>query len=84
MQGERHQPLLRAVVEVALQAPALLERGLEHAQPRGLQLLARLGALQAQRHELGEVDEAPLRVGGKPVRRRRRDQQQAPDPTQRD
>ena len=38
-QRERHQPLLRTVVEVALQAPALGVGRLDHARPRAAQLV---------------------------------------------
>jgi hypothetical protein len=57
LERERHEPLLGAVVEVALEAAALLHPRLEDPQPRGAELLARLGALEPERDELGEVAE---------------------------
>jgi hypothetical protein len=78
LQSERDEPLLGAVVEVALEAAALLEPRLQDPQARGVELLARLGALEAERDELGEVAEAPLGVGPERVGASRGDEDEAP------
>ena len=54
-QRERDEPLLSAVVEVALQPPALVVAGLDDAGARGGELLARLRVRERLRGELGEV-----------------------------
>ena len=54
------QPLLRAVVQVALQPPALGVAGLDDARAGGGELLVRLGVGDRLRDQLGEVAEAPL------------------------
>ncbi len=79
---ERDEPLLRAVVQVALQPPALVDARLEDAHPRGVDLRPRLGALQRQRHQLGEPRQAGL--GVRPERADRRHQHEPPDPPARD
>jgi len=38
LEGERDQPLLRTIVEVALQALALLLAGVDHPRPRAREL----------------------------------------------
>src|SRR3954447_21886558 len=78
LERERDEPLLCPVVEVALEAAALLEPGLQDPQAGGVELLARLGALEAERDELGEVAEAPLGVGAQRVGVPRGDEDQAP------
>ena len=70
VEGHRDQPLLGAVVQVALQAPALLQADAEHPLARRAQLLdlrAQLGveALVLERQRGGRadrVDVAPLLV----------------------
>ena len=54
-QGERHEPLLRPVVQVALQAPALGVAGLDDARPRGGELLVGVGVGQRLGDELGDA-----------------------------
>ena len=78
LDGERDQPLLRAVVQVALQPPALGHARLEDAHPRRVDLRPRLGALQRQRDQLGEARQAGL--GVRAERADRRDQHEPPDP----
>ena len=62
LDGERDQPLLRTVVQVALEPPALGHAGLQDPDPRRGQLRARLGALQRQRDEFGEPGQPVLGV----------------------
>ena len=62
-QRRRDQPLLGAVVEVALQAPALGVAGLDDAHARGGELLARLGVGDGLGGEVGEVADAELGLG---------------------
>ena len=81
---ERDETLLRAVVEVALEAAALVQSGLEDAKPRRVELLAPLGALEAERDELREVAEATLGVRAERVGRVRRDEDEPPRPAARD
>ena len=59
-----HQPLLRAVVDVALQAPSGLVGGGDDARPRGGELRLRLGVGDRDGGQLGELGEADLDVGG--------------------
>ncbi len=58
---DRDEPLLGAVVQVALDAAALGVAGLDDAQPRGGELVARLRARDGQRDQLGERLQAVLR-----------------------
>jgi hypothetical protein len=51
---QRDQPLLRTVVEVALEPPALPVARRDDAGPRRRELLARLGVREGHRDELGE------------------------------
>ena len=67
---ERDEALLRAVVEVALQAAALVQPGLEDAQPRRVELLARLGALQRERDAAPRSRRAGARRPGRACRAR--------------
>ena len=57
---ERHQPLLRAVVQVALQPAALGVAGLDEAGARRCELLARVGVRERLRGQLGEVPDPLL------------------------
>ena len=59
-QRERDEPLLRAVVQVALEPPALLVAGLDEPRARGDQVRARLRARHRQRHQLAELPEPVL------------------------
>ena len=52
--AERDEPLLRAVVQVALEPAALLVAGLDQPGPARLDLAQRRGELQAQAHDLDE------------------------------
>ena len=61
VERERDEPLLRAVVQVALEPPALGVAGLDDARARRRQLLVRVGVRQRLRDELGEVAQ-PLLV----------------------
>ncbi len=64
---QRHQPLLRAVVEVALDpAPRLVGAG-DDAGPRRHQLRLRLGVGDRRRHQLGEVGQPLFGVGREPL-----------------
>ena len=54
-QRQRDEPLLRAVVQVALQPPPLGVAGLDDARARGGEIGARLRIGQRLRRELGEV-----------------------------
>ena len=67
LDGDRDQPLLRAVVQVALEPPALGDAGLEDADRERVELGARLRALQRQRDELREARQALLGVGAERV-----------------
>ena len=60
---ERDEPLLRAVVEVALEPPPLAVAGGDHARPRRGELLARLGVGERLGDELGERGDAVLGPG---------------------
>ena len=62
LQRERHEPLLGAVVEIALQPPALGVAGLHDARARASELVVGVGVGQGLRDELGEVRQAPLRA----------------------
>ena len=55
LQRERHEPLLGAVVQVALQPPALGVAGLDDAGARARELVVGVGVGERLRHELGEV-----------------------------
>ena len=66
----RHQPLLGAVVQVALQAPALGVAGLDDAHARGGELLARLGVGDRLGREVGEVGDPELGLGREGLGRR--------------
>jgi hypothetical protein len=60
LERERHEPLLGAVVEIALQAPALGVAGLDDAGARARELLVGVRVGQGLRHEVGEVRQPPL------------------------
>ena len=62
-QRQRDEPLLRAVVEVALQPPPLGVARRDDAGARRRELLARLGVRQRLRRQLGEVGDPLLGVG---------------------
>ena len=68
-QRRRDEPLLGAVVEVALEPAALLVAGSDDARARRLQVLARLRARHRERDQLAEGGEAVLRAGRQRVRR---------------
>ena len=57
---ERDEPLLRAVVQVALEPAPLVVARRDDARARCRQLLARLGVGQRERDELGEVGDPLL------------------------
>jgi hypothetical protein len=59
-QRQRVQPLLRSVMEVALETPALGVTRLNQPCPRGGELLPRIGVRQRLRDQLGEAREALL------------------------
>ena len=61
---EGDETLLRAVVEVALEAPALRVAGLDDARTRREQLLARLGVRQRGRDEARERTDPRLGLEG--------------------
>jgi hypothetical protein len=65
-------------VEVALEAPAGGVAGLDDARARGGQLVARVGARERERDELGEALETLLGVRGERLLALRRGDQQAP------
>ena len=70
-QRERHEPLLRAVVQVALQPPALGVARRDDAGARGGELRARLRVGQRLRGQLGEVRDPLLGAGAGTARARR-------------
>ena len=76
---ERDEPLLRAVVEVALEPAPLCVARLDDAGARRGQLLARLRVRQRNRDEPGELPETLLGVGAEPVGRPDRDGGRAPE-----
>ena len=59
-QRSRDEPLLRAVVEVALEPPPLLVAGPDERARDALQVGARLSARDRERHELAERAEPVL------------------------
>ena len=75
---ERDEPLLRAVVEVALEPLPLGVAGGDDARPRRRELLARLGVGERLGDELGERGDAVLRPGRERVRADARDDDRAP------
>ncbi len=62
LQGERDEALLGAVVEVALQPPALGVARFDDARARGRELVVRVRVGERLRDEVGEVAEASLRA----------------------
>ena len=78
---ERDEPLLRAVVEVALEPPPLGVAGGDDARPRRRELLARLGVRERLGDQLGEGRDAVLGAGGEGVRAHARDHHRAPQLT---
>ena len=60
LETDRDQPLLSAVVEVALDAAPRLVGRSDHARARGGQLGAALRVCDRGRHELGELRQARL------------------------
>ena len=72
-QRERDEPLLRTVVEVALELAPLLVAGLDDAGARRLQVLARLRARDRERDELAEAHQPRLAVRRERLARRDRD-----------
>jgi hypothetical protein len=63
LQPERHEPLLRAVVQVALDAVALGIGGSRDPRPRRRELGAAVSIGDRRRHQLGELGDARLAVG---------------------
>ena len=59
-QRRRHEPLLGAVVQVALEPPPLLVAGSDDAGARRLQVLAGLRARDGERDEVAERGEPDL------------------------
>ncbi len=80
LQRERHEPLLGAVVEVALQTAALGVAGLHDARPGACELVVGVRVGQGLRHELGEVLQAPLRAADQVLGLGGRGHQHAPQP----
>ena len=60
VERDRHEPLLRAVVQVALEPPALGVAGLDDARARRGQLLVGVGVRERLGDQLGEVAQALL------------------------
>ena len=84
-QRQRDEPLLRAVVEVALEPAALVVAGRDDPGARRRELLPRLGVGQRERDQLGEVGDPLLGAGQERLRLGGRDHHRAPElPGQRD
>ena len=66
-EGRRDEPLLGAVVQVALEPPALLVAGPHDPRARRLQVLACLRARDRERDEVAERGEPHFGVGGQRV-----------------
>ena len=79
MQREGDEPLLRAVVQVSLEAAAFGVARLDDAGPRRRELLARVRVRERLRHELRKIQQALLRLAGKRLRVGRRGHDQAPE-----
>ena len=62
LEGEGDEPLLRAVVEVALEALALGVADLDEPRPRRGELVAGVGVRERLGHEVGEVRQPPAGV----------------------
>ena len=78
-EGERHETLLRAVVEVPLEpAPCGITRLHDPCARRG-QLLPRLGVREREGDQPRELSEPFLGVGREPIRRPDRDGGRAPE-----
>ena len=75
---ERDEPLLRAVVQVALEPAPLLVGGGDETRARDHQLLARLGARDGEREQRREGREPVLDVVVERLVRARRDDHRAP------
>ena len=80
LQRERHEPLLGAVVQVALQPPALGVAGLHDARARARELLVGVGVGQRLGDELGEVAQPMLGPGGAGSRTVGRGDEHTPQP----
>ena len=79
-EGDRDEPLLSAVVQVALEPPALGVADLHDARSRSGQLLVGVGVGQCLRDEVGEVAEPLLETFAQRLVRRRRRRQHTPKP----
>jgi hypothetical protein len=78
---ERHEALLRAVVEIALDTAPGLVGGSNDARARGHQCGMRFGIRdRGGREEFGELGEPMLGACGEGLGARRRDQHHAPQP----
>ncbi len=67
LERQGHEPLLRAVVQVALDPPALLVARLHDAGARGAQILARLRIREGLCRKFGEVRDPLLGILGEPL-----------------
>ena len=83
LQGERDEALLRAVVQVALEAAALGVAGAHDARARGRQLVVRVGVGERLRDEVGEVAQALLGSLGQRALVDRGGDERAPEPVRR-
>src|SRR5581483_9824725 len=75
---ERDEALLRAVVEVPLEAAALCVARLDDAPPGSRELVARVRARDGEADELGECEQAMLRRERKRLVLAERDDERAP------
>ena len=78
LQSERDEPLLCAVVQVALDPVSRLVGGGDDARAGRRQLGLRLGIRDRSRDKLGELGQTLLRAGRRRVLARRRDEHEAP------
>jgi hypothetical protein len=78
LEGEGDEPLLSAVVQVPFQPLAFGDARLDDPRARGRELIVRLGGLQGEGDELGEVGEALLRLRREVAGLRREDEEGPP------